>query len=54
MSEYLCLDDNLDYVYGFRKDDNGRLFYFVKIVCGLLLCFFYENGEYVFCIVCFR
>ncbi|XP_052679114.1 short-chain collagen C4-like [Crassostrea angulata] len=54
MTEYLCLDDNPDYVHGSRKDDNGRIFYPVKTVCGSLPCPPYENGELVSCIVCSR
>ncbi|XP_061179342.1 uncharacterized protein LOC133187966, partial [Saccostrea echinata] len=51
-TEYLCLDDDPDFIEGSRRDDNGRLFYPVKTVCGSLPCPPYENNVLVGCVVC--
>ncbi|XP_061179344.1 uncharacterized protein LOC133187967 [Saccostrea echinata] len=51
-TEYLCLDDDPDSIEGSRRDDNGRLFYPVKTICGSLPCPPYENGASVSCVVC--
>lgn len=53
-TEYLCLDDDPDFIEGSRRDDNGRLFYPVKSVCGALPCPPYENNILVSCVVCSR
>lgn len=51
-SEYLCIDEDPDYVEGSRRNENGRLFYPVKTVCGSLPCPPYENGNLLTCVVC--
>lgn len=51
-SEYLCIDEDPDYVEGSRRNENGRLFYPVKTVCGSLPCPPYENGNLLSCVVC--
>lgn len=52
VSEYLCIDEDPDYIEGSRRNDNGRLFYPVKTVCGSLPCPPYENGNLLPCVVC--
>lgn len=51
-SEYLCIDEDPDYVEGSRRNENGRLFYPVKTVCGSLPCPPFENGNLLSCVVC--
>ncbi|XP_022301576.2 uncharacterized protein LOC111109661 [Crassostrea virginica] len=51
-TEYLCLDLDPDFVEGSRSDQNGRLFYPVRTVCGSLPCPPYENGDLVSCVIC--
>jgi hypothetical protein len=51
-SEYLCVDDNPDFLEGSRQNENGKLFYPVITVCGTLPCPPYKNGDYVACSVC--
>lgn len=52
VSEYLCLDDNPDAIEGSENDDNGRLFYPVRTICGSLPCPPYRQHNLVSCVVC--
>ncbi|XP_062611617.1 short-chain collagen C4-like [Saccostrea cucullata] len=51
-SEYLCLDDNPDFIERSRVNENGKLFHPVITVCGTLPCPPYKNGTYVPCSIC--
>ncbi|KAK3083890.1 hypothetical protein FSP39_004808 [Pinctada imbricata] len=54
-SEYTCMDDDPEYVEGSRShNDDGKLFYPVKFVCGSLPCPPYTNGAFVECAICTR
>ncbi|XP_061178229.1 short-chain collagen C4-like [Saccostrea echinata] len=50
--EYLCVDEDPDSVERSRQNENGRLFYPVKTVCGSLPCPPYKNSTMVSCVVC--
>lgn len=52
--DYVCLDDNFQYIEGLRDNCDGKLFYFVYVRCGVFLCFFYVDNVYLRCSVCFR
>ncbi|KAK3084235.1 hypothetical protein FSP39_010426 [Pinctada imbricata] len=52
-SEYTCMDNDAEYIEGKRlNDDDGKLFYPVKAVCGSLPCPPYISGAFVECAVC--
>lgn len=51
-SQYICLDEHPETLTGGRRDENGKLFYPVKAVCGSLPCPPYQNGRYLSCVVC--
>ncbi|XP_062619890.1 short-chain collagen C4-like [Saccostrea cucullata] len=53
-TEYLCVDVNPEYLTeGSRQqDNNGRLFYPVRAVCGSLPCPPYKNKQSISCVVC--
>ncbi|XP_062572588.1 short-chain collagen C4-like [Saccostrea cucullata] len=50
--EYLCVDEDPDFIERSRQNENGRLFYPVKTVCGSLPCPPYKNDSLVSCVVC--
>lgn len=51
-SQYICLDEHPETLTGGQRDENGKLFYPVKAVCGSLPCPPYQNGRYLSCVVC--
>ncbi|XP_061178102.1 short-chain collagen C4-like [Saccostrea echinata] len=51
-SEYLCVDEDPDFVERSRQNEEGKLFYTVKTVCGSLPCPPYKNATVVSCVVC--
>lgn len=52
MAEYLCVDEDPDFVERSRVNENGRLFYPVVTVCGTLPCPPHKNLTMVACVVC--
>ncbi|XP_062572613.1 short-chain collagen C4-like [Saccostrea cucullata] len=52
ITEYLCVDEDPDFIERSRGNDEGRLFYTVKTVCGSLPCPPYQNATVVSCVVC--
>ena len=54
-SEFVCLDEHPEYFEGTRShNDNGKLMYPVRAVCGSLPCPPYTGGYYVTCVVCVK
>lgn len=51
-SEYLCIDEDPDFIERSRVNENGRLFHPTLTVCGTLPCPPYRNASYVPCVVC--
>ncbi|XP_062592512.1 short-chain collagen C4-like [Saccostrea cucullata] len=51
-NDYLCLDEDPDFIERSRQNENGRLFYPVKTICGTLPCPPYKNATLVSCVVC--
>ena len=51
-SEYICLDEDPDFIERSRVNENGRLFYPTVTVCGTLPCPPYKNAVLVPCVVC--
>lgn len=51
-SEYVCLDEDPDFIERSRVNENGRLFYPTVTVCGTLPCPPYKNATLVPCVVC--
>ncbi|XP_011443927.2 uncharacterized protein [Magallana gigas] len=52
MAEYVCVDEDPDFVERSRVNENGRLFYPVVTVCGTLPCPPYKSSTLVACVVC--
>lgn len=53
-SDYVCLDDNPQYIEGSRDNRDGKLFYPVHARCGALPCPPYVDNAYLRCSVCSR
>lgn len=51
-NEYLCLDENPDYIERSRENIAGLFLYPVKSVCGSLPCPPYKNSTLISCVVC--
>ncbi|XP_063431435.1 short-chain collagen C4-like [Mytilus trossulus] len=51
-SEYVCVDEKLEYVPGGDSDDNQAILYTVEAMCGSLKCPPYVNGRELTCVVC--
>ncbi|KAK3099334.1 hypothetical protein FSP39_002796 [Pinctada imbricata] len=51
-SEYVCVEENAEYLFGGEKSTNGALFYPTIFACGTLQCPPYKNDEPVTCVVC--
>ena len=51
-SEFICVDDNPEYVRGSKQDQDGALLYPVEGVCGSLPCLPYVAGRELTCAVC--
>lgn len=51
-SEYACVDKATEAIAGGSKDENGKLFYPVKTVCGSLKCPPYIPNTDVLCVIC--
>lgn len=51
-SDYVCMDDNPQYIEGSRDNRDGKLFYPVHARCGALPCPPYVNDAYLRCCVC--
>jgi hypothetical protein len=51
-SQYICLDNKPEVLEHGSADDNGKLFYAVKTVCGSLPCPPYTNNALMTCVVC--
>lgn len=47
MAEYLCVDEEPDFVERSRVNENGRLFYPVVTVCGTLPCPPYKSSTFL-------
>ena len=50
--EYVCVDQNPEYLNGGGRGDDGALFYPVIYQCGALQCPPYTGNEVVNCVVC--
>ncbi|XP_033738539.1 uncharacterized protein LOC117326054 [Pecten maximus] len=54
-SQYICMDGEPQTVPGGGAvNDNGKLVYGVKTVCGSLPCPPYENDKFLSCVVCLK
>ena len=51
-TQYICLDEHSETLRAGYRNDNGKLFYPVKAVCGSLACPPYHNDKYLTCVVC--
>ena len=50
--DFICVDEDADYVPGTEGSKNGALLYPVEGVCGSLPCKPYVNGRELTCAVC--
>jgi len=50
--EYICVDEDAEYVPGTQANKDGALLYPVEGVCGSLPCNPYVNGRELTCAVC--
>ena len=50
--DFICVDENAEYVPGSQANNNGALLYFVEGVCGSLPCNPYVAGRELTCAVC--
>ena len=50
--EYVCVDQNPEYLNAGERDVDGALFYPVSYQCGALQCPPYIGNEVVNCVVC--
>ena len=50
--DYLCVDEDVEYVPGTKANKHGALLYPVEGVCGSLPCKPYVNGRELTCAVC--
>ncbi|KAK3084391.1 hypothetical protein FSP39_012796 [Pinctada imbricata] len=54
-SEYACVDEHPEGIEGTRThDDEGKLFYPARSICGSLPCPPYVNKGFLSCVVCTR
>ncbi|XP_021341112.1 short-chain collagen C4-like [Mizuhopecten yessoensis] len=53
-SEYVCVDEHPQALTGGSRNDNGKLFYQVRTVCGPLQCPPYEHDKVLSCVVCLK
>uniref|UniRef100_K1RWZ5 Short-chain collagen C4 n=1 Tax=Magallana gigas TaxID=29159 RepID=K1RWZ5_MAGGI len=51
-TQYICLDEHPEALFAGQRDENGKMFYPVKAVCGSLACPPYQDGTYLTCAVC--
>ena len=51
-TQYICLDEHYETLTAGQNNDEGKLFYPVKAVCGALACPPYHNNRYLTCVVC--
>ena len=51
-SEYICVDRNAEAFTRGRADNDGKLLYIVKSICGSLPCPPYDDNKSVTCVVC--
>ena len=51
-SDYICVDENAEYVHGTRANRDGALLYPVEARCGSLPCRPYVSGRELTCAVC--
>lgn len=40
----MCVDNYFDILCGGFIDEDGKLFYLLKVVCEFMKCFFYVGG----------
>lgn len=53
-TQYICLDEHPEALFAGQRDENGKMFYPVKAVCGSLACPPYEDGKFLTCVVGWR
>lgn len=51
-TDYICVDNDAEYVPGTKANKDGALLYPVEGVCGSLPCKPYVNGRELTCAVC--
>ena len=51
-TQYICLDEHSETLTGGHRNDEGKVFYPVKAVCGSLTCPPYHDNRYLSCVVC--
>ncbi|XP_052678331.1 uncharacterized protein LOC128159315 [Crassostrea angulata] len=51
-TQYICLDEHPEALFAGQRDENGKMFYPVKAVCGSLACPPYQDGKFLTCVVC--
>ena len=51
-SQYICLDEHSETLKAVYRNDNGKLIFPLKAVCGSLPCPPYHNDGYLTCVVC--
>ena len=50
--DFICVDQDAEYVAGTHEDKNGALLYIVQGACGALPCKPYVQGRELTCSVC--
>ncbi|OWF49875.1 short-chain collagen C4-like [Mizuhopecten yessoensis] len=53
-SENVCMDQSPQPLFGGSANQDGKLFYGVRSVCGSLRCPPYENNKFLSCVVCLQ
>ncbi|CAG2209132.1 unnamed protein product [Mytilus edulis] len=51
-SNFICVDNDPEYIRSGKASDNGHLMYVVNTKCGSLPCPPYEENRQVYCVVC--
>ena len=54
-TQYICLDEHAEILTGGHRNDDGKLFFPVKAMCGSLgslTCPPYQDNRYLTCVVC--
>ena len=51
-TDFICIDEDAEYVPGTKADKNGALLYPVETKCGSLPCKPYVAGRELTCAVC--
>ena len=53
-TQYICLDEHSETLRAGYHNEDGKVFYPVKAMCGSLACPPYHNDRYLSCVVCIK